>query len=81
MCSRIDCFSGEVTDDYGNELRTQIDERLKYLETGDKPRKNIEVMKKVEKQLMGKKRNKFEDKKEEKQDKKEKKKEKRRFRF
>jgi len=76
MCSRIDCFSGEVTDDYGNELRTQIDERLKYLETGDKPRKNIEVMKKVEKQLMGKKRNKSEDKKEEKEkeDKKEKKK-------
>ena len=31
MCSRIDCFSGEVTDDYGNELRKQIDERLKYL--------------------------------------------------
>ena len=30
MCSRIDCFSGEVTDDYGNELRKQIDERLKY---------------------------------------------------
>ena len=76
MCSRIDCFSGEVTDDYGNELRTQIDERLKYLETGDKPRKNIEVMKKVEKQLTGKKRNKSEDKKEEKEkeDKKEKKK-------
>ena len=76
MCSRIDCFSGEVTDDYGNELRTQIDERLKYLETGDKPRKNIEVMKKVEKQLTGKKRNKSEDKKEEKEDKKEKKKKK-----
>ena len=62
MCSRIDCFSGEVTDDYGNELRTQIDERLKYLDTGDKPRKNIDVMKKVEKQLMGKKRNKSEEK-------------------
>ena len=76
MCSRIDCFSGEVTDDYGNELRTQIDERLKYLETGDKPRKNIEVMKKVEKQLMGKKRNKSEDKKEEKEKEKEDKKEK-----
>ena len=72
MCSRIDCFSGEVTDDYGNELRTQIDERLKYLDTGDKPRKNIDVMKKIEKKLMGKKRNKPEEKeKEEKKDKKE----------
>jgi len=64
MCSRIDCFSGEVTDDYGNELRKQIDERLKYLDTGDKPRKNIDVMKKVEQQLIGKKRNKSEEKKE-----------------
>ena len=77
MCSRIDCFSGEVTDDYGNELRTQIDERLKYLETGDKPRKNIDVMKKVEKQLMGKKRNKSESQKDvEKDDKKKRKKKK-----
>ena len=77
MCSRIDCFSGEVTDDYGNELRKQIDERLKYLDTGDKPRKNIDVMKKVEKQLIGKKRNKSEEKKEDKkEDKKTEKKEK-----
>ena len=76
MCSRIDCFSGEVTDDYGNELRTQIDERLKYLETGDKPRKNLDVMKKVEKQLMGKKRNKSEEKKEDKKEEKEDKKDK-----
>ena len=68
MCSRIDCFSGEVTNDYGNELRAQIDERLKYLDTGDKPRKNIDVMKKVEKQLMGKKRNKSEEKKEDKKE-------------
>ena len=65
MCSRIDCFSGEVTSDYGNELRTQIDERLKYLDTGDKPRKNIDVMKKVEQQLIGKKRNKSKDDKKE----------------
>ena len=73
MCSRIDCFSGEVTDDYGNELKMQIDERLKYLDTGEKPRKNIDVMKKVEQQLMGKKRSKPEgDKKEEKKEKKDK---------
>ncbi len=77
MCSRIDCFSGEVTDDYGNELKMQIDERLKYLDTGDKPKKNKDVMKKVEQQLMGKKRNKpEEDKKKENEEKKEKKKKK-----
>ena len=68
MCSRIDCFSGEVTDDYGNELKAQIDERLKYLDTGEKPRKNIDVMKKVEKQLMGKKRSKPEDEEKEKKE-------------
>ena len=66
MCSRIDCFSGEVTNDYGNELRTQIDERLKYLDKGDKPRKNIDVMKKVEKLIGKKRKNTKEDKKEEK---------------
>jgi len=58
MCSRIDAFSKDVSNDYGNELRNQIDERLKYLDTGDKPRKNIDVMKKVEKQLLNKKRKK-----------------------
>ena len=58
MCSRIDAFCKDVTNDYGNELRNQIDERLKYLDTGDKPRKNIDVMKKVEMQLINKKRKK-----------------------
>ena len=58
MCSRIDAFSKDVSNDYGNELRNQIDERLKYLDSGDKPRKNIDVMKKVEMQLMNKKRKK-----------------------
>jgi len=70
MCSRIDAFSKDISNDYGNELRNQIDERLKYLDTGDKPRKNIDVMKKVEKQLLNKKRAKPE---EDKKDKKEKK--------
>ena len=77
MCSRIDAFSKDISNDYGNELRNQIDERLKYLETGDKPRKNIDVMKKVEKQLLNKKRKKSEDdeEKKEKKEKKDKKKE------
>ena len=67
MCSRIDAFSKDISNDYGNELRNQIDERLKYLDTGDKPRKNIDVMKKVQNQLLNKKRAKPE--KEEKKDK------------
>jgi nucleolar protein 56 len=65
MCSRIDAFSKDVSNDYGNELRNQIDERLKYLDTGDKPRKNIDVMKKVENQLLNKKRKKPEEEKKE----------------
>ena len=76
MCSRIDAFSKDVSNDYGNELRNQIDERLKYLDTGDKPRKNIDVMKKVEKELLNKKRKKPEEEKKEDKKKKEKAKEK-----
>ena len=76
MCSRIDAFSKDVSNDYGNELRNQIDERLKYLDTGDKPRKNIDVMKKVEKELLNKKRKKPEEEKKEDKKKKEKEKEK-----
>ena len=75
MCSRIDCFSGQISDEYGTELKNQIDERLKYLETGEKPRKNIDVMKKVEAKLMNKKRNRPDDE-EEKEKKKSKKKKK-----
>ena len=70
MCSRIDYFSNDTNDEYGNELKNQIDERLKYLETGTKPRKNIDVMKAVEnkindikkdKKMLGNKRKKTEE--------------------
>lgn len=49
MCSRIDYFSNDRLDIFGNELKKQIDERLVYLDSGDKtkPRKNIDVMEKV----------------------------------
>jgi len=51
MCSRIDYFSAERSDDYGNELKNQVEERLKFLSTGVKPRKNIEVMKQISDRL------------------------------
>jgi len=61
MCSRIDFFSSVVIciiykykktrDDYGVELRNQVEERLKFLNTGVKPRKNVEVMKDVFKRI------------------------------
>lgn len=44
IASRIDCFSEETTDVFGTKLREQVEERLKFYETGDAPRKNIDVM-------------------------------------
>lgn len=63
ISSRIDYFSPDRDGEYGNELKNQVEERLKFLATGIKPRKNVDVMKavhdKIEKQteekLLGKK--------------------------
>nr|CAD7585597.1 unnamed protein product [Timema genevievae] len=40
IASRIDCFIV-----FGEKLRQQVEDRLKFYETGDIPRKNIDVMK------------------------------------
>lgn len=45
IASRIDCFSEVQTDIFGNKLREQVEERLKFYETGEAPRKNVDVMK------------------------------------
>ncbi|KAG3262956.1 nucleolar protein 56 isoform X1 [Ictidomys tridecemlineatus] len=47
IASRIDCFSGmEVpTSVFGEKLREQVEERLSFYETGEIPRKNLDVMK------------------------------------
>ena len=56
MCARIDYFSNDRFDEYGNELKKQIEERGVYLDSGVKPRKNVDVMKvvseKIEKGLL-----------------------------
>jgi len=39
MTSRIDFFSEDRFDDYGNGLKTQVEDRLKFLSTGIKPQK------------------------------------------
>merc|ERR1712128_422214 len=44
IATRIDSFSDEPTRVYGEKLRDQVEERLKFYETGDLPRKNVEVM-------------------------------------
>ncbi|XP_038045411.1 nucleolar protein 56-like isoform X2 [Patiria miniata] len=44
MASRIDCFADFPTSVYGEKLKDQVEERLSFYETGDAPRKNIDVM-------------------------------------
>uniref|UniRef100_A0A0N5A9S9 Nucleolar protein 56 n=1 Tax=Syphacia muris TaxID=451379 RepID=A0A0N5A9S9_9BILA len=45
VASRIDCFSEVPVPTYGEFLKQQVEDRLKYFETGEIPKKNIEVMK------------------------------------
>lgn len=51
MCARIDYFSNDRFDEYGNELKKQIEERQTYLDTGVKPRKNMDVMKVISEKI------------------------------
>ncbi|XP_071528645.1 nucleolar protein 56 [Panulirus ornatus] len=44
LASRIDCFTENLTSVFGEKLRDQVEERLKFFDTGDLPRKNNEVM-------------------------------------
>ncbi|XP_016311528.1 nucleolar protein 56-like isoform X2 [Sinocyclocheilus anshuiensis] len=45
IASRIDCFSEVPTSVFGDKLRDQVEERLAFYETGEAPRKNLDVMK------------------------------------
>ncbi|XP_062991910.1 nucleolar protein 56 [Elgaria multicarinata webbii] len=45
IASRIDCFSEVPTCVFGDKLREQVEERLAFYETGEPPRKNLDVMK------------------------------------
>ena len=51
IASRVDCFSEAPTNKFGESLKDQMEERLKYLTSGTKPRKNKEVMDEVIQQL------------------------------
>jgi len=44
IASRIDAFSDFTTTKFGEALRQQVNDRLKFYETGDIPAKNIEIM-------------------------------------
>merc|ERR1712028_112358 len=51
IASRIDSFSDDPCRLYGQKLREQVEERLKFYETGAAPRRNIDVMAEVAKAL------------------------------
>jgi len=45
IASRMDCFSEVPTSVFGVKMKGQVEERMKFYQTGDVPRKNIDVMK------------------------------------
>ena len=51
IAARIDSFIDEPTNVFGEQLRDQVEERLKFYDTGDVPRKNIDVMTAVSEKL------------------------------
>jgi nucleolar protein 56 len=48
IASRIDCFMDANTSAFGEKLKEQVEERLRFYEEGVAPRKNLAVM-----QVMG----------------------------
>ena len=53
IATRIDSFSDAPNRLYGEKLREQVEERLKFYETGEAPRRNIDVMEQVSRELKG----------------------------
>jgi nucleolar protein 56 len=47
IAARVDCFSEAPTAKFGESLKGQIEERLKFVASGTKPRKNKAVMQDV----------------------------------
>ncbi|CRL00941.1 CLUMA_CG014349, isoform A [Clunio marinus] len=45
VASRIDCFAETPSNVFGDFLKKQVEDRLKFYESGEAPRKNIDVMK------------------------------------
>ncbi|CAJ0936526.1 unnamed protein product, partial [Mesorhabditis belari] len=48
IASRIDCFSDVPVSTFGEHLKAQVEERLRYFDTGEVPTKNVEAMKAAE---------------------------------
>jgi nucleolar protein 56 len=47
IASRIDCYSDNPSAKFGEALRTQVEERLNFFETGAPPTKNVDAIRKV----------------------------------
>lgn len=62
MASRIDCFSDEPTTLFGKALRGQVDNRVEFYATGEKPLRNADVMAQVLEKIGKKKQRKRADK-------------------
>jgi len=45
IASRIDCFSDASTKLFGEKLKEQVEDRLKFYDSGDLPKKNVDAMK------------------------------------
>lgn len=44
-CYNVNLSAETTCDVFGQKLRTQVEDRLKFYETGDIPAKNVDVMK------------------------------------
>ena len=51
IAARVDCFSDAPTTKFGETLKDQMEERLKFLSQGVKPRKNKDAMNEVIEEL------------------------------
>jgi len=47
IAARIDCFSDKPSVKFGEALRDQVEERLKFFETGEPPSKNADAIRKA----------------------------------
>uniref|UniRef100_A0A182QGE3 Nucleolar protein 56 n=1 Tax=Anopheles farauti TaxID=69004 RepID=A0A182QGE3_9DIPT len=52
IASRIDCFTETPSTVFGEALKQQVEDRLKFYEQGTTPRKNLDVMKEAMEQVL-----------------------------
>jgi len=48
IASRIDCFNDDANSVFGEKLREQVEDRLKFYDSGEVPKKNVDVMTEAE---------------------------------